>query len=176
MAASDLATLADVKTWLSGSSGIGTSDDVLIERLITDVSGAITAYLGRPSLTPRTYMERLDGNDKTRLFLRHYPVLQVISLLIDTNSVPAAATAPGAPPARGYLLEPWDGLPPGRPQALDVFRVFYRKGRQNIVVDYTAGYAVESEAAGVPAVPGPYNVSVAVPFRIVGDRRRRHLR
>jgi len=164
MAASDLATLADVKTWLSGSSGIGTSDDALIARLVTDVSGAITAYLGRPSLTPRTFMERLDGNDKTRLFLRHYPVLQVISLLVDTNSVPAAATEPGAPPVRGYLLEPWDGLPPGRPQALDVFRVFYRKDRQNIVVDYSAGYAVQNEAASVPATPGPYNVSVSAPF------------
>jgi hypothetical protein len=163
MAASDLATLADVKTWLSGSSGIGSSDDALISRLITDVSGAITAYLGRPSLVPRTYMERLDGNDKTRLFLRHYPVLQVITLLIDTVAVPAAAPA-GAPLTKGYLLEAWDGLPPGRPQALDVFRIFYRKGRQNIVVDYTAGYAVESEAASVPGAPGPYNVTVAAPF------------
>ena len=164
MAASDLATLADVKTWLSGSSGIGTSDDALLARLITDVSGAITAYLGRPSLTPRSYMERLDGNDKTRVFLRHYPVLAMISLLIDSAVVPAAAVTPDAPPGRGYLLEAWDGLPPGRPQALDVFRAFYHKGRQNIVIDYTAGYAVESEAAAVPAAPGPYNVSVAAPF------------
>jgi hypothetical protein len=163
MAASDLATLADVKTWLAGSSGIGSSDDALISRLITDVSGAITAYLGRPSLVPRTYMERLDGNDKTRLFLRHYPVLQVITLLIDTVAVPAAAPA-SAPLTKGYLLEAWDGLPPGRPQALDVFRIFYRKGRQNIVVDYSAGYAVEGEAASVPATPGPYNVTVAAPF------------
>lgn len=53
MAASDLAILADVKTWLAGSSGIGSTDDALLSRLITDVSGAITAYLGRPSLTPR---------------------------------------------------------------------------------------------------------------------------
>ena len=58
MAASDLAILADVKTWLAGSSGIGSSDDALFSRLITDVSGAITAYLGRPSLTPRTLTER----------------------------------------------------------------------------------------------------------------------
>src|SRR5580700_484883 len=115
MAASDLATLADVKAWLAGSSGIGSSDDALLSRLITDVSGAITAYLGRPSLTPRTFMDRLDGNDKTRLFLRHYPTLQVITLLIDTAAIPAATSAPSAQPARGYLLEPWDGMPPGRP-------------------------------------------------------------
>jgi hypothetical protein len=109
-------------------------------------------------------MERHDGNDKTRLFLRHYPVLNIISLLIESVAVPAVAATADGPPARGYLLEPWDSLPPGRPQALDVFRVFYRKGRQNIVVDYRAGYAVESEAATVPGAPGPYNVSVAAPF------------
>jgi hypothetical protein len=163
MAASDLATLADVKAWLAGSSGIGSSDDALIARLITDVSGAITAYLGRPSLVPRLFMERLDRNDKTRLFLRHYPVLQVITLLIDTAVVPAAAPV-GMPSAKGYLLEAWDGLPPGRPQALDVFRTFFGKGRQNIVVDYSAGYAVQSEAASVPVTPGPYSVTVAAPL------------
>jgi hypothetical protein len=163
MAASDLATLTDVKTWLSGSSGIGTSDDALIARLITDVSGAITAYLGRPSLTPRTFMERHDGNDKTRLFLRHYPVLGIISLLIDMAAVPPAnAAAEG--PTRGYFLEAWCVLAPVRPKALDVFRAYYRKGRQNIMVDYTAGYAVEGETATVPLAPGPYNVSVAAPF------------
>jgi hypothetical protein len=163
MAASDLATLADVKAWLSGSSGIGSSDDVLLGRLITDVSGAITAYLGRSSLVPRTFMERLDGNDRTRLFLRHYPSLNIISLLIDTVSAPAADPSAGSS-AKGYLLEPWDGLPPGRPQALDLFHAFYRRGRQNVVVDYTAGYAVQNEAATVPAPSGPYNVGAAAPF------------
>jgi hypothetical protein len=165
MAASDLATLADVKTWLSGSSGIGSSDDGLLSRLITDVSGAITAYLGRPSLTPRAFVERLDGNGKTRLFLRHYPVLQVTSLVVDRCDVLAAPTpAAGTPCAKGYLLEGWDGLPPGRPQALDVFHTFYRNGRQNVLVDYTAGYAVENETAAVPLAPGPYDVTVAAPF------------
>jgi hypothetical protein len=109
-------------------------------------------------------MERLDGNGKTRVFLRHYPVLQMISLLIDSAVVPAASATADGPPSRGYLLEPWDGLPPGRPQALDIFRASYCKGRQNIVVDYTAGYAVESETASVPVAPGPYNVSAASPF------------
>jgi hypothetical protein len=165
MAASDLATLADVKTWLSGSSGIGSSDDTLIARLITDVSGAITAYLGRPSLTPRPFVERMDGNGKARVFLRHYPVLQMISLAIDNVAVPAALTpAAGAPLTKGYLLEAWDGLPPGRPQALDLFHIFFRKGRQNVVVSYNAGYAVENENASVPVAPGPYTVTAAAPF------------
>lgn len=165
MAASDLAALADVKTWLAGSSGIGSTDDALLSRLITDVSGAIGAYLGRPSLTPRTLTERLDGSGRTRMFLSHYPVLQIGSLVIDNVTVPAAASpAAGAPQPFGYLLEPWDGLPPGRPQALDLFAACFHCGRQNVVVSYTAGYAVENEAAGVPAAPGPYNVSAAAPF------------
>jgi len=165
MAGSDLAALADVKSWLSGSSGIGSSDDALLARLITDVSGAITAYLGRPSLTPRPFSERLDGNGKARFYLRHYPVLQMASLAIDNVVVPAAPVpAPGAPFGKGYLLEPWDGLPPGRPQALDLFHMLFRQGRQNVAVTYDAGYAIQSESASVPAAPGPYTVTAAAPF------------
>jgi hypothetical protein len=166
MAASDLATLADVKTWLSGSSGIGTSDDALLGRLITDVSGAIAAYLGRPSLTPHAFTDRLDGDGKKRIFLRRYPVLAITSLVIGHHNVPAAP-APGADQAlcqNGYLLEPWDGLPPGRLQALDVFGTSFHPGRQNVVVGYSAGYAVTGEAATVPAAPGPFAVTAAAPF------------
>ncbi|MFZ1923484.1 MAG: hypothetical protein WAU57_17820, partial [Xanthobacteraceae bacterium] len=68
------------------------------------------------------------------------------------------------PRGRGYLLETWDGLPPGRPQALDLFDERFRPGRQNVMVSYSAGYAVSGEAATVPAAPGPYNVAVAAPF------------
>ena len=165
MAASDLATLADVKTWLAGSSGIGSTDDALLGRLITDVSGAITAYLGRPALTPHVYNERLDGKGKTRMFLRNYPALLVTSLVIDNVALPqAVALAAGAPFARGYLLEPWDGFPPGRPQALDLFDATFRRGRQNVLVNYNAGYAVVGETQTVPAAPGPYAVTAAAPF------------
>ncbi len=165
MAASDLAALADVKTWLSGSSGIGSTDDALIARLITDLSGAIAAYLGRPSLTPRAFTEQLNGNGKPRMFLEHYPALQLASLVIDNVAVPAAPLPQaGAAHARGYLLEPWNGLPPGRPQALDLFDMAFRRGRQNVVVGYSAGYAVQGEAASVPAAPGPYTVTAAAPF------------
>jgi hypothetical protein len=165
MAASDLATLADVKSWLAGSSGIGSSDDALLSRLITDVSGAIAAYLGRPSLSPHAFTERLDGDGKARLFLRRYPVLAITSLVIANQAVTAAAApGAGAPCENGYLLEPWDGLPPGRLQALDVFGTCFQKGRQNVVVGYSAGYAVTGESALVPAAPGPYVVTAAAPF------------
>jgi hypothetical protein len=87
------------------------------------------------------------------------------SLAIDNVAVPAAVTPfAGAPFTKGYLLEAWDGLPPGRPQALDLFHALFRQGRQNVAISYNAGYAVESESATVPASPGPYTVTAAAPF------------
>jgi len=174
MAASDLAVLADVKTWLSGSSGIGTTDDALIGRLITDISGAIYGYLSRPSLLPRNVTERHDGNGKRRLYLRQFPAISIASLVINDVAVPAAPEpqAGGAWPQAGYLLESWDGAPPGRLQALDLYGNWslgqtydaFHLGRQNVAVTYTAGYQVSAEAASVPASPGPYTVSAQVPY------------
>lgn len=172
MAASDLAQLADLKIWLGGSSGIGASDDPLLSRLITDLSGAITAYLGRPSLLPRTVTERYDGSGKRRLYLRQYPVLSIAALVIDDVAVPAApAPAAGASwPQSGYLLEPWDGAPPGGIQAIDLYGSFalgqprsaFAGGRQNIAVTYTAGYQVTAEVATVPSGGG--NVTPQQPY------------
>ncbi|HUZ33104.1 MAG TPA: hypothetical protein VMV19_13525, partial [Xanthobacteraceae bacterium] len=52
----------------------------------------------------------------------------------------------------------------GRPQALDLFHMLFRQGRQNVAVTYDAGYAIQSESASVPAAPGPYTVTAAAPF------------
>lgn len=150
MAASDLAALPDVKLWIAGSSGIGASDDTLLSRLITDVSGAIYAYLSRSTLLPRTVSERYDGNGKDRLYLRNYPVTAISSLVVGDTAI-AAGPAPGAGVAwqAGYLLEPWDGAPPGLPQALDLRGHRFHRGRQNVLIAYVTGYQVSAEAAGV---------------------------
>ena len=174
MAASDLAQLADLKAWLAGSSGIGAGDDPLLARLITDISGAIYAYLDRPSLLPRTVTERYDGSGKRRLYLRQFPVISVTTVMVNDVVVPAAAapTAGGSFPPIGWLLEPWDGAPPGRAQALDLFGVWstgqgydaFYHGRQNVVVTYTTGYQVVGEAATVPSTPGPYVIAPLAPY------------
>ncbi len=165
MAASDLAVLADVKAWLSGSSGIGTSDDALLGRLITDLSGVILAYLSRPSVLPRSWSERYDGNGKERVYLRKFPVTSLTSLVIGSTPI-AAAPAPGAGISfqSGYLLDPWDGAPPGGIQAIDLRGYCFWRGRQNVLVTYTAGYQVSGEAATVPAASGPYTVTAQAPY------------
>lgn len=161
MAASDLAQLIDVKAWLGERSS---GDDVLLGRLITDVSSAIYAYLGRPLLLPHTVTERYDGSGKRRLYLRQFPVLAITSLIFDDLAIPAVpAPSIGASwPRPGYLLEPWDGAPPGGIQAIDLYgRFAFVSGRQNVAVTYSAGYQVSGEAA---TVPNGGNIAALAPY------------
>lgn len=174
MAASDLAQSTDVQTWLGGLPAVGARDVALLGRLITDLSGAIYAYLGRPSLLPHTVTERYDGSGRRRLYLRQFPVLSVRALLVNNVAIPAAPSpaAGAAWPQSGYLLEPWDGTPPGGIQALDVFGAWafgqppgaFVGGRQNVAVTYTAGYQVTGEAATVPSGSGPYTIAPQAPY------------
>ena len=123
MAASDLAVLQDVKDW----GGIASAtDNAMLSRLITAVSGKIYSYLGRRVIVPATTMQRSDGLGNARLMLAHYPVLSVSSVVVDGATLSAGAypaagsvgTSAGWPPS-GYDFTPWDGVPPGKPAVLD---------------------------------------------------------
>jgi hypothetical protein len=169
-APSDLTTLANVKAWLSGNPAIGGQDDALLGRLITAASRFILATLQRPIILPHAVTESYDGDGSTRMTLAQWPVTSVAALAIDGNTVPASNPAPTA---SGYLLEAWDGSPPGRPQTLYLvgygFSNFalgqgFTRAYQNVQVTYTAGYQVTNEAAAVPANPGPYTIAVAAPY------------
>jgi hypothetical protein len=48
------------------------------------------------------------------------------------------------------VLEPWDGFPPGRPQALSLRGYEFWRGYSNVNVTYTAGFVIQSEAQTVP--------------------------
>ena len=145
-----------------GFERIGTSDDALLARLITDVSGAITAYLGRPSLTPRSYMERLDGNDKTRLFLRHYPVLQMISLLVESAIIPAAVRRKRHRRAAICSSHGMDCRRAGRRHSMCFASIIARAGRTS----WPIIPLVMRSRAKPPAcsATGLYNVSAEAPF------------
>jgi hypothetical protein len=143
----DLTNLAALKAWLGLPSAPGPNDATLTA-LVTAASRSIYAWLSRPSLLPFSYAETIDL-ETSRITLRQWPVLQVtavtwrgIAVLPDANADLEASA--------GYALEPGDGVPPGRPQALDLFGQ-YRSGRQSLVVSYSAGYAVQNEAQAIPA-------------------------
>ncbi len=175
MSSQDLTTLPALKSWL-GLPATASPNDPTLAALITAASRAIYAALGRPSLLPQSYIETIDGESQ-RVFLRHWPVLQVSSVTLDGETVPAAA--PGAAtPELGFWLRPGDTAPPARPQALDIFGWWVRSRRQNLTVVYSAGYAVQGEAQNVPAAApwivtaqapyGPWNSDLGVTYALTG--------
>jgi len=160
MSALDLTTSGAVKARL-GLPETPTTSDATIAALVTAASRAIHAALSRPSLLPRAFSERLDL-ETDRVFLGHWPVLGVDSVVLDGLVLPPAE-ATSAEPVLGYLLQPGDVAPPGRPQALDIFGRLIRRRRQGLSVSYRAGYAVEGEGVVAPSA-APYLIAAAAPY------------
>ena len=156
----DLTSLASVKAWLGLPATAGPNDATLAA-LVTAASRAIHAALGRPALIPQSYAETIDLETR-RVVLRQWPVLQVTSVLWRGVVVPPDAN-PDPEASTGYLLQPADAAPPGRPQALDLIGDFFRPGRQSLVVSYRAGYAVQGETQTVPSA-APFALSALAPY------------
>ncbi len=157
MSPDDLTTLPALKAWL-GLPSTTSPNDATLAALITAASRAIYALLCRPGLLPQDYGETLDG-ESPRITLRHWPVLSIASLMIDGLNVPPVI----AGVRHGYLLQGADVAPPGRQQAVDIFGRWPLRGRQNVAIDYTAGYSVAGEAQTAPSA-SPWQVAAAQPF------------
>jgi len=160
MSSQDLTTLAAVKSWL-GLPSSASPNDATLSALVTAASRAIYATLSRPALLPQTYAETIDA-ERHRVFLRHWPVLQVNSVFLDGLAVPQAAP-PGVTAPFGYWLKPGDVAPPGAPQALDLFGWRVWRERQNLIVNYLAGYAVQGEVQTVPG-SSPWTLDALEPY------------
>jgi hypothetical protein len=156
----DLTTLPALKAWLGLPSPASPSDATL-SALIIACSRAILSALSRPGLLPQTYVETLDAESQ-RVILRHWPVSRVLSVTLNGLPVPPAAPA-SASPEFGYVLQPSEAAPPGKPQALDVHGFRVRRRRQNLVAAYSAGYSVQGEAAAVPGA-APWTLSTLAPY------------
>ena len=158
MAQNDLTTLADVKSWLGRSD---TNSDALIAALITRASRSICSYLQRPLLLPHAVAETHDGTGGNILVLKEWPVLSVSSVVIDGIAIPQATQQ-----THGWVLDAWNGVPPGRMQALRLRGYSFgsaRPGARNVAsvqVTYQAGYQIASErqtvTAGEAVVSAPF--------------------
>jgi hypothetical protein len=157
MSPNDLTTLPALKAWL-GLPAAASPNDATLAALITAASRAICSLLSRPALLPQDYSEVLDG-ESARISLRHWPVQSIASLTIDGLSVPPVI----AGVRHGYLLRSADLAPPGRQQAVDIFGRWVLRGRQNVAIAYSAGYAVSGEAQTVPAA-SPWQIAAAAPY------------
>lgn len=190
--ASDLTTLQAVKLWAFGDGNAAawpqagaalTALDNQLGVLITAASRAVLSKLQRPNISYRTVNEMRDGTSTPWLLLREWPVSSIGSLSIGAYTVPLRPALTGGPAAiasspygpYGYVLEPWDGNPPGKPQKLSVDGSYYCSGNFNISITYQAGYAVLSEAqtvlaAGAAPLPTVPYVIPAQPWgRWAGD-------
>ena len=167
MAANDLTTLADIKSWLGRTD---TNSDALIAALITRASRSICSYLQRPLLLPHAVSEVQDGTGGNIMVLKEWPVLSVTSVVVDGITIPQATQQ-----SPGWVLDPWNGVPPGRMQALRLRGYsFGLPGARNIAavqVTYQAGYQIASERqivtvgeASVAAPFGPWAIDAGVTY------------
>lgn len=155
MAANDLTTLADVKAWLGRTD---TNSDPLLSALITRASRQIYSYLQRPLVLPHSVSEMQGGAQGRISLLKEWPVLSISSLGVDGVTIPEAAGATGD----GWTLEPWDGVPPGRPQRLWLRGYDFSAcgGFGSVRIDYQAGYQITNETQTVAGAAA----TVAAPF------------
>jgi hypothetical protein len=127
MATGDLTTLANVKAYLSPPL-VTTADDALLSRLITAASQFIQTWLNR-AIASASYTDTRNGTGGTILFLGNRPVTAVASVTVD-----GVAIAPSSPPPTGdgYLFDD---------SAVYLVGHCFSRGAQNVVVQYTAGFA-----------------------------------
>jgi hypothetical protein len=162
MTTGDLVALGAVKNWL----GVVTDDDdALLGALITQISRGIYNYINRSFVLPTDVTEAYDGTGRDQLLLRNWPVGAVSFVVVDGNAIPPAAMmVAGVHPTHGYVLEQSDDAPPGAMQQLFLRGPhMFRKGRQNVVVAYRAGYEIVGEAWAVP-LSAPFTIDALAPY------------
>lgn len=164
----DLTTLAACKAWLFTEPT--DSSNAQIQGLITAASRMIYSALARPSLLPRSFSERYDGQGRREFFLKNYPVLSISALSNYGIAIPQGSPpSPAQPIPTGFIFQPWDGIPPGQPQRVDVYGNYpygsygFNYGRENVAVTYMAGYAIQGEAWDVPTAT-PWQVTPIQPY------------
>jgi len=126
---SQLCQLSDVKTYL----GITDSNsDAVLNALAANVSAAVEAYCNR-TFASASYTETRNGGCGPKMFLMNGPVTAVASVAVGGQSVPPAPDAASG----GYVFD--SNVVYIRPGGSGPQE--FHKGIQNVVVQYTAGYA-----------------------------------
>jgi hypothetical protein len=156
----DLVSLNDYKIYTGITS---TADDAAAAQMITAMSRAVLTVLNRRALVPTRFTETRNGYGESAIFLDNWPVTSVASVVINGRAVPAAlAWSAGMAAPHGYLLDVPDLQPPGKPQMVTLMGYCYHRGRQNIIINYTAGYQISEEAQTVPG--DPYQLTASTSF------------
>jgi hypothetical protein len=105
-----------------------TGQDSILEALLDGVAKTINDYIGVTAINS-SYTEYHDGDGSNTLFLRHFPVVTMTSLVIDTSTIAAA----------DYHLYSDEGY---------IKYDYFTSGDRNVVATFTAGWG--AARANVP--------------------------
>lgn len=138
---SALCALEDVKSYLGITN---TNQDALITTLISNASAFIESFCGRV-FESASYSETRNGNGAASIFTRQSPITAVSSVTVDGVAIQAAPDTI----SYGYVtdgqriyLRGSAGVGTRTQALLGGFPIAFTRGIQNVVLAYTAGYAV----------------------------------
>lgn len=142
-----LCTLANVKLLL----GIGdTTQDTLLEALITRASAAICAHTGRVLKRATYTSEPYAVNGQLYLYLNQWPIQTLTSVTLGgvvlTVNADYYMSAADASVGRIYRAQGWNGAMLMRGLVPDAY-----EGDRDILVTYTAGYYLPDDITVSPA-------------------------
>lgn len=146
----NLTTLYNFKAWANITTP---TDDLMLNRLIKQMSQMIFNYIQRPSLARTTYTELRNGVGNRQMTLRNWPVVSVASVAVGPNFITSTTAVPPSTglATSGYTLQTWDGESAGQPQVLSLLGYTFVKGQNNVQIVYDAGYCVTNKPATVPS-------------------------
>jgi hypothetical protein len=127
MAANDLTTTENVKTYLKIKTE-DTTSDALLAILVTAASDYIQNILNR-TFKATDYVQKCNGNGVGVMLASDYPVLSVAKVSINGVEIPAATSDT----SNGYIFDE-DGI--------HLRGFVFSKGVKNVILSYRAGYEV----------------------------------
>lgn len=137
---SDLTTVAAVQQWkqIAGTAGSASAAEAAeLQALITSVSAWITNYCGRNFVGVVACNEIRNGTGKERIVLADRPLVAVTSITVNQCAIPPQV-ADGQP---GYFIIPTPAADSLGPNIIALERYCFARGRYNVRLSYTAGWA-----------------------------------
>jgi hypothetical protein len=161
----DLCVLADLKAWLNIQS---TTEDVLLQNLITRGSLQMLRWMNRDHIIATSYTENRDGNDSLFMLPRNFPLISVSSVTVNGIAIAAATDQVSA----GFVFDSRKIMLRGGASSFytlapysSQYQYRFTRGFQNVQLVYSAGYA---------SVPSDLQQAAIEGFAYV-YRRRTHI-
>jgi hypothetical protein len=127
------------KEWL-GIEANNTGSDARLARIIDAASRHVLNYIGRDSFAPRDYRESTQGNGKSSMYLRYWPIVSVSNLDIGGAGINASTFNEGFSSTVGYYI----GQPRIGPQTIELTGKSFWRGYP-VVIDYRAGFQASQD-------------------------------